>query len=178
MRDINEADGYLFGVKPRPRLIDEFKKLISKNGLHEGRYQEFLEEHPEFLMQPFLLNHQLHFDAIISQFRLNTDITADFCYLTKSTCTWWVVLIEIERPEIPLFLSKKKRLIQTAEFTERLAQIQEWKDAVSESRDQIIARVESMRRPLGYNPVYFKYVLIIGRDPVGREKESWRRIDQ
>jgi hypothetical protein len=45
MRDINEADGYLFGVKPRPRLIDQFKKLISKNRLHEGVRAGEKEQH-------------------------------------------------------------------------------------------------------------------------------------
>jgi hypothetical protein len=129
-------------------------------------------------MPAFLLNHQVHFDAIVSQFRLNTDITADFCYLTKSTASWWLVLVEIERPDIPLFRADKKRLIQTAEFTARLAQIQEWKDAVSGEGQHITAQLDPIRKPLARNAVHFKYILVVGRDPVGREEEASRRIDQ
>jgi hypothetical protein len=178
MKDINQADGFVAGVKPREDLMKKFKKLIGAKGLPESQYQAFLEEHSEFLMQPFLLNHQLHFQAVVSQFRLNTNITADFCYLTKSTASWWLVLVEIERPDVPLFRATKVRLIQTAEFTERQAQIQEWRDAVSKEGTQILAQLDAIRKPLAYRPVYFKYVLIVGRDPVGREEEAWRRIDQ
>ena len=176
--EFNAADNYVVRGKPDPKLEKQFKKLIGTEGLLEGRYQEFFEERPEFLMPPFLLNHQMHFDAIVSQFRLNTDITADFCYLTKSTASWWLVLVEIERPDIPLFRTDKRHLIQTANFTQRLAQIQEWKDVVSRGEAHIIHQLDAIRKPLSTNAVHFKYVLVVGRDPVGREQEGWRRIDQ
>jgi hypothetical protein len=89
-----------------------------------------------------------------------------------------VGLVEIEPPDVPLFRADKVHLIQTAEFTARQAQIQEWRDAVSKESAQIVAQLDAIRKPLAYRPVYFKYVLIIGRDPVGREEEAWRRIDQ
>lgn len=82
-------------------------------------------------MEPFLLNHQLHFGAVISQFRIDTTLTADFCYLTKSTGNWWLVLVEVERPDIPLFRNNKLQLTPTAEFSERFAQIQAWRDAAA-----------------------------------------------
>jgi hypothetical protein len=175
---INEADNYVVRGKPDGKLEKQFKKLIDTADLSEATYQGFFEEHSEFLMPAFLLNHQVHFDAIVSQFRLNTDITADFCYLTKSTASWWLVLVEIERPDIPLFRADKKRLIQTAEFTARLAQIHEWKDAVSREGPYITAQLDPIRKPLSRNAVHFKYILVVGRDPVGREEEAWRRIDQ
>jgi hypothetical protein len=178
MKEINEADGFVSGANPRPDLIKRFKKLINTQGLSESRYQAFFEEHPEFLMQPFLLNHQLHFDAIVSQFRLTTNLTADFCYLTKSTASWWLVLVEIEPPDVPLFRANKLRLIRTADFNERIAQIEDWRDAVSLNGPQIIAGLDAIRKPLTRNPVHFRYVLIVGRDPIGREEEAWRRIDQ
>jgi antiviral defense system Shedu protein SduA len=126
-------------------------------------------------MQPFLLNHQLHFDAVVSQFRHNTNLTADFCYLAKSTASWWLVLIEIEPPDVPLFRANKLRLIPTAEFTERIAQIQDWRDTVSPESTQVIAQLDAIRKSLTRNVVHFRYVLIVGRDPIGREEEAWRR---
>jgi hypothetical protein len=176
--EINQADNYVVRGEPDAKLERRFKRLVDRADLPEGTYQEFFEDHSEFLMPAFLLNHQVHFDAIVSQFRLNTDITADFCYLTKSSASWWLVLVEIERPNVPLFRADKKRLIPTAEFTARLAQIQEWKDAVSQEGAQITAQLDPIRKPLARNTVHFKYTLVVGRDPVGREEEAWRRIDQ
>lgn len=124
-------------------------------------------------MPPFLQNHQVHFDRIISQLRLNADITADFCYLSKSSASWWLVLVEIERPAIPLLRTDKRRLIQTAEFTARLTQIQQWRDAASQKGDPIGAQLDPIRRPLTHNKVSFKYMLLLRRDPVGREEEAW-----
>ena len=81
---------------------------------------------------------RVHFNAVISQFRLNTSLTADFCYLTKSSTTWNLVLVELEPPTVPLFLEGKRQVTQTAEFTQRLAQIQTWRDAVAAQDREII----------------------------------------
>jgi hypothetical protein len=161
---------------PNKALAKKFEALLDAER-PERAYQKFLEEHPEFLLLPFLLNHQLHFGAIVSQFRLNTELTADFCYLTKSTAEWWLVLIELERPNIQLFRKDKLQLTPTADFSARLAQIQTWKDQVMKRSADIIRQVEVIRHPLAYNDVTFKYVLIIGRDQAqGQEKANARMV--
>ncbi len=159
-------------------MARQFEDLISTNGVKESSYQKFLEDHPEFLVEPFLLNHQLHFGAVISQFRLDTTLTADFCYLTKSTGNWWLVLIEIERPDIPLFRNNKLQLTPTAEFSERFAQIQAWRDAAADRPQEIIRQVSAIRKPLEDGPVEFKYVLVIGRDPTKQSKAIRDRFNQ
>src|ERR1019366_4096133 len=165
------------GNAPSKALAKKFEALIA-TGRPEREYQKFLEEHPEFLLLPFLLNHQLHFEAIVSQFRLNTGLTADFCYLTKSTAEWWLVLVELERPNIQLFKKNKLQLTPTDQFSTRLAQIHTWKDEAMARSEEIMRQVEVIRHPLEYNRVTFKYVLVIGRDQPDRKAEVNARIVQ
>jgi Shedu protein SduA, C-terminal len=161
--------------KLNSRLANRFEQMIEQ-GLEEGNYQKFLEEHPEFLPLPFLLNHQLHFGLIISQFRLNTSLTADFCYLTKSSYRWNIVLVELERPDIPLFTQNKKQLTPSAEFTSRRSQVDTWMDSVQEAKEEVLAQLAVLRQPLAQNDVRFKYVLIIGRGGSEPRPDIARRL--
>jgi Domain of unknown function (DUF4263) len=162
---------------PVLKRVQQFEKMLNEK-LLESDYQRFLEENPEFLVRPFILNHQLHFNAIVSQFRLSTSLTADFCYLTKSSNSWNVVLVEVERPNIPLFLNNKLQLTPTAQFTARQAQIQTWKDEVAVRHREIVSQLDAIRKPLARNIVNFKYVLIIGRDSAPDRQEVRDRIHQ
>jgi hypothetical protein len=150
-------------VTPPSELNESFQSLLGRRGVPEGAFQSFLEQHPEFLITPFLLNHHLHFSALISQLRLSTRLTADFAYLTKSSIQWRLVLVEIERPDIRLFLSGSDQVNVTSEFSKRIAQIHEWKDEIRRSQGALSVALGPLMRPLERNAIDVRYLLIIGR---------------
>ena len=45
-----------------------------------------------------MLNHQLHFGVILPQFEISASLKTDYVYLTKSSTSWWCVLVEFESP--------------------------------------------------------------------------------
>ena len=164
--------------KPITELVNRYQALLDRRDVGEGVFQAFLEEHPEFLVTPFLLNHDLHFSALISQYRLSTSFTADFAYLTKSSIQWRLVLVEIERPDISLFLSRAEQVTPTSEFGKRIAQVHEWKDEIGRSRDTLFRSLDSLRRPLERNALDVRYLLVIGRsvEPFQNQRQADRLV--
>lgn len=159
-------------VAPRDELIAKFSRLIGRRDCNEHSLQRFIECHPEFLPTPFLLNHQLHAKAIISQFRIDTTAIADFAYLTKSSVEWRLVLVELEPPSIQLFRGAPA-LLNTADFSRRIDQMSEWRDIVARSADEIADRLLPLTRPLARNRMKFRYHLIIGRSPKGKTDQKF-----
>jgi hypothetical protein len=154
--------GYSIYAEPDDALLAKFDVLLQDHPRDERRFQTFFEDHPEFLHTPFLLNHGLHCDALLSQFRLRTDLTTDFAYLTKSSNVWWLVLVEIEPPSLPLF-TRATAVQPTAEMTKRLAQIDDWELAFKESKSSVLESLGPLLRPLTDNQVDLRRVLICGR---------------
>lgn len=72
------------GTPPKNPTLSQYRKLLDDEDVSEEKVQEFLEKHSELIPAPFLLNHGIHFDAVLSKFRISTDLTTDFCYLTAS----------------------------------------------------------------------------------------------
>jgi hypothetical protein len=138
--------------------------LLEAPATDERSMQAFLEEHPEFLYTPYLLNHGLHRDALISQFRLSTSLTTDFAYLTKSSNLWRLVLVELEPPSVQIFLTDGQAT-PSAEFTKRKTQLDEWRDAVRTQKTEILRPLLPLLRPMDRNRVEFHYLLVIGRSP-------------
>jgi hypothetical protein len=65
----------------------------------------FLDANPSFIPTPWLLDHQLHFGIILPQFSLSPGLKTDYVYLTKSSTSWWCVLVEFESPASRFFTS-------------------------------------------------------------------------
>jgi len=151
------------GVTPDASIAERFNDLLQHENPRESLFQSFLEKYPEFLLTPFLLNHHVHGSALISQFRLGTTLTADFAYLTKSSIKWRLVLVEIERPNIDLFLSNNDQITPTAAFNKRIAQIHEWMSEVRRNSGPIFRALDSLRRPAEKNAIDVRYLLIVGR---------------
>ncbi|KAI4451591.1 hypothetical protein C823_006151 [Eubacterium plexicaudatum ASF492] len=83
-------------MKLEEKLLEQYFDVIEKNGNTENQIQEFLEENTIFIPMPFLLNHYLHMNCVISKFKLGNEFVTDFAYLTKSSDYWEFVLVELE----------------------------------------------------------------------------------
>ena len=82
-------------MKLEEKLLEQYFDVIGKNGNTENQIQEFLEENTIFIPMPFLLNHYLHMNCVISKFKLGNEFVTDFAYLTKSSDYWEFVLVEL-----------------------------------------------------------------------------------
>lgn len=54
-------------MKLEEKLLEQYFDVIEKNGNTENQIQEFLEENTIFIPMPFLLNHYLHMNCVISK---------------------------------------------------------------------------------------------------------------
>jgi hypothetical protein len=144
-------------------IVKNFEILLSDDNISEQKCQNYLEKHSKLIYVPFLLNHWLHFNAIISKFPLDRSLISDFAYLTKSSNFWYFVLVELEHPQKRLFRTQNGQIIPTAKLTAAVAQIHAWQDFVRKNNSEILRRISPLKKPLTNNPVYFKYLLVIGR---------------
>lgn len=62
-------------------LIKQYEDVINSEENTENQIQSFLEENTIFIPMPFLLNHNLHMNCVISKFRLGNEFITDFAYL-------------------------------------------------------------------------------------------------
>ncbi|WP_186110810.1 Shedu immune nuclease family protein [Burkholderia gladioli] len=150
-------------------MIDEFKKVLDGappgGRQREQVVQDFLEQHTELIPTPNRLNHHLHFESVISKFPLGTELTTDYLYITKSSDTWRITLVELESPDKSIFTGDMRRATTSAEFNAALNQVRSWKLFLSENRAEVLRRLEPLLQPVNMrrNPVEFQFQLIIGR---------------
>ena len=79
--------------KYKNELIEKFKIFLDNEKNLENDIQKFLEKNTELIPLPFIENHGLHFNLVISKFKLGNEYITDFAYLTKSSIKWLLVLI-------------------------------------------------------------------------------------
>ena len=72
---------------------------------------------------PFLLNHYLHMNCVISKFKLGNEFVTDFAYLTKSSDYWEFVLVELEDAKKKIFTNDKENIYFHSEFNHAYDQI-------------------------------------------------------
>lgn len=148
-------------------LENEFKDLLNKE-LDESAYQNFLEQNTSFIpVKPYELNHGINFDLIISKMRIGDSYISDFFYLSKSSDTWNVVFIEIEKPSSKLF-NKDGSIAQ--DLNKGISQINDWRCFFEKDSNKnafldnaIIKALRSINPSILDNPCVFKYILVIGR---------------
>jgi len=153
------------------KTIDEFKLLLGDSTRSEQDYQDFIEKHTELFAPPFIQNHGIHFDFLISKFPLDTSRVSDLAYLTKSTIRWWFVLLELESAHKPLFTRRGK---PSEGLKDAIAQVDDWKNFVHRHGSEVIRRIQPILYPLKKNKVYFKYAIIIGRNAELENNQSNR----
>lgn len=61
-------------MKLEEKLLEQYFDVIGKNGNTENQIQEFLEENTIFIPMPFLLNHYLHMNCVISKFNVTIEL--------------------------------------------------------------------------------------------------------
>ncbi|MEK4576730.1 Shedu anti-phage system protein SduA domain-containing protein [Bacillus sp. FSL R12-0074] len=150
-------------------LIERFRSALEDDSLNENDIQRFLEENSELISTPFLLNHHLHFNVLISKFKISDGLISDFAYLTKSSDFWDLVLVEIEDPKKRIFTSNSEQVNFHSNFNHAMDQIFEWKGYIEQNSEEIKRRIDPLKIPLKDRPIRFKYVLIYGRNA---EKEN------
>ncbi len=158
--------------KQDDKIKQDFYALLEKPGKDENDIQKFLECNSELIPLPFLLGHQLHFNCIISKFKLGNEFVTDFAYLTKCSDYWEFVLIELEEADKKIFTKNQEKICFTADFNNSYDQLTSWKAYVDQNKNAILEKIEKLRVPLGENPIRFKYVLIIGRN---NEKQNFEK---
>ncbi|ACZ10973.1 Uncharacterised protein [Sebaldella termitidis] len=142
-------------------LIEKFYQLLNSSSTSENDIQTFLETNSSLIPLPFILNHALNGNSVISKLNLGNTYVTDFAYLTKSTVKWQLVLIELEESKKKFFT---KENLFSAEFNRALAQIDDWKIYCDKYKDRIMKQTNALRNPLNGNPVEIFYVLIYGRN--------------
>lgn len=162
-------------VEFTPELKQSFLDMLD-NHKTENDIQRFLEEHTEMIPLPFLENHGLNDNAIITKFKLGSEMVTDFAYLTKCSDYWNFVLVELEDSRKKLFTENKQQVIFHNEFNHAYDQITAWKAYVDNNKERLLYQTEKIRIPLASNPVRFKYVLIIGRNEEKEHSEHKRSM--
>ena len=150
-------------AKSHKQLRAEFAILLDED-CNEQTYQTFMERNTRLIPREFVQNHGIHFNLVLRKLSIGADYKCDFCFLTKSSGLWNCVLIEIEKPSSRFFSGRTNK--RHSEFDAALGQIDTWRAYLDDMTnhayltDQVLG---SLRRPMGYNPVRFKYVLVHGR---------------
>ena len=125
---------------------------------------------------PFLLNHYLHMNCVISKFKLGNEFVTDFAYLTKSSDFWEFVLIELEDPKKRIFTKDKENIYFHSHFNNAYDQILSWRAYINKNREMVLRKIDKLRVPLNENPVRFRYVLVIGRNYEKEDSEKRRAM--
>ncbi len=148
-------------------LENDFKDLLDK-ALDESVYQNFLEKNTAFIpVKPYELNHGVNLDLVISKMRIGDSYISDFFYLSKSSDTWNVVFIEIEKPSSKLF-NRDGSIAQ--DLNKGISQINDWRCFFEKDSNKnafldnvIIKALRNINPSILENPCVFKYILVIGR---------------
>jgi len=144
-------------------LRERFLSLLEQQA-DEQVYQDFIERNTMFVPREFVQNHGIHLDLVFRKLPLGSDYTTDFCYLSKSSDNWNIVLIEIEKPQSKYFRGTSTNL--HSDFHAALDQIDEWRgwfDNRSNFDSFINGTLGQLRIHLSRNPCNIKYVLVYGR---------------
>ena len=141
--------------------INDFKSILNDINKTENDVQDFLEQNTEFIPKMFLLNHQLHFNVIVSKFKISDSYIVDFMYLTKSSDEWYCVLIEIEKQHKKIFTQNKDNIYHTQDFNNAFDQISSWRAYIDKNKDSVVKKLNLLKQPLKNNRINFKYTLVL-----------------
>ena len=155
-------------------LAESFKQLLSEEH-PEQTYQRYLEQHTQLIPRDFEQNHGIHFELAIRKLPFGADFVSDFFFLSKSSDDWNCVFIELESPHASLFRGNSNNL--SAKLLAGINQIDTWRAWLSSGANQAHfteTTIGPLRHPLGQNPCFMKYILVIGRRREYEENELRR----
>jgi len=150
------------------RCYEEYRLLLQNHGNDESAFQYFFERNPSFVPGAFELSgpsgHYPYSHSLISQPEINGGSFRrypDFIWLAQDSLSFTPVLIEIERPNKETF---RQDGTQTADFTQALGQIAEWKALLSVPENVLLFyncfNIPDRIRRKTFSP---QYALIYGR---------------
>lgn len=161
-------------------LCRNFESILTDSSKNENDIQAFLENNSEMIPLPFLLNHRLHFNSVLTKFPISTSLTTDFLYITKSSDSWWVVLVELENQHKKIFTTSRNKVHFSQEFNYAYDQIASWRSYINQNPREVKELLVKLFEPIrmARNPVHFKYVLVLGRNSEKRTEEHVHMFDQ
>ncbi|MCU5773975.1 DUF4263 domain-containing protein [Erwiniaceae bacterium BAC15a-03b] len=136
----------------------------------ESVIQHFFEQNPHAICG----SDFVHANSLISKFCLGSDYETDFAYVNPQSGPTFLYLVEIERPDKPIF---NKNDSFTQEFNHAFQQIEDWFVWCSNNCTNLRNTLTPLKR--GYNlPPFFviRGILIYGRASEinnTRRKERW-----
>lgn len=144
--------------------LDEFDKLIANPQKNENAIQTFLEANTTFMPTPDLLGHRLNLNSVIAKFPVGERST-DYAYLTKTSVEWRLVLVELEDSGKRIFKPSSKNDAFTSDFTDAIAQIDVWRDYVSQHLERLREKLRPLMVPnqMARHRLSVRYLLIYGR---------------
>ena len=151
----------------RETLIVEFMQLLDAPAppgrQKEQVIQEFLELNSALIPTPYLENHGLHFNSIISKFSLSPALITDYIYISKSSSRWVITLVELENPDKDIFTKDMNNTKFSSQFSAAIGQVQQWMIHIQNNKDEVKRLLSGFMKPINGNTVDFEYQLIIGR---------------
>src|SRR3546814_819012 len=155
--------------------IADVDKLMCEPKSNENAIQAFLEANTMFMPTPDVLHHRLHMNSVIAKFPIGERST-DYAYLSKSTVEWQLVLVELEDSSKRIFKDSSKNDAFTVDFSDAVAQIDVWRDHVSQHLDQVREKLHPLMVPpqMARNKLSVRYVLVIGRSAEFEHDEARR----
>lgn len=158
-------------------LRERFLELLDKEEL-EQVYQTYLEENTQLIPREFVQNHGIHFDLVLRKLAFGADYKTDFFYMSKSSDSWHLVFIEIEKPQSRYFKDNSNDL--HPDFQKGLQQINRWRAWLSDANNLalFLKQLHPMHLPLimRRNPAYAKFVLVTGRRQEYHDSDLRRSI--
>ena len=147
--------------------FEEYCNLLDERSDDESAFQNFFERNPCYLPGAFelrnLSGHLPHLQCLISQPEIgNAPVRKpDFLWLSQDSLTFVPVFIEIEKPSKKTFTNTGKT---SAEFTQAMDQIIEWKSILNKPENQL-AFFQKYNLPKNLTDKVFspQYILIYGR---------------
>lgn len=149
------------------RTYEQYQFLLENSADDESVFQRFFEKNPAFVPGAFELfgpsGHYPYMSGIISQPEVGGIFKRkpDFAWLAQDSLSFCPVFIEIERPSKRAFI---KSHVQSAELTQALDQINEWKMLLNNPINNLLVydyfKVSNHEREKKMSP---QYGLIFGR---------------
>src|SRR3546814_17254194 len=114
-------------------------------------------------------------NSVIAKFP-SGERSTDYAYLSKSTVEWQLVLGELEDSSKRIFKDSSKNDAFTVDFSDAVAQIDVWRDHVSQHLDQVREKLHPLMVPpqMARNKLSVRYVLVIGRSADFEHDEASR----
>lgn len=139
--------------------------LVSETG--EEIFHKSLCRHSEYLHLPFVQHHGIWFNWILTKYELPSGNITDFAYLSTTSSSNTIVLIEIEDPTKKMWVGTPIKPEKSDPFVKAIEQVQRWRIDLKDPANftQLISDFKAMmgNSAMASNTWDVKYALVYGR---------------